>query len=458
MTRAGPAGVLISGKIHPGGNGGLCDWRFDLVLPAPATPTRPDLRSQGERHLALGIEQHRRGRAASAERLPDGKVRVERDGRSQAHGPISFRVAAGDNEQLRCPLGRVCLQGLDLVQNPLAVTASGAPEQHERRRPAEGGEINWFSGQVESFTVGAGSPISGFRAVAPLFGAAGLGILPLARANTAGAPRAIGDAILPSASISTAEGVPVAPKARPVANPWSRTTVDFNSIRRFCAISPFETTSSFGASSGGFSSQALRSGSIRLQNPHPGFQNSTRVGAPRKVVRSTGSPVRSGSTIGGAGSPTFVFGAWAPLFFCASARLFEAFGDDAARLRSSSSTLGAPRTTGEAILPSASTSTADGTPGTPKARRACITAEHHRRAETHLPVRLCGSARDNQQFRRACRRISLPRLELGQHRPAASLTRIPEQHEHRRALEGGQVDREHPLDRPASLAAPDRRP
>jgi hypothetical protein len=56
--------------------------------------------------------------------------------------------------------------------------------------------------------------------------------------RTAGAPTAILEATLPSASTSTADGVPLAPKARPTAKFWSRTTVELSSCSLLASSEP----------------------------------------------------------------------------------------------------------------------------------------------------------------------------------------------------------------------------
>src|SRR5215203_2432888 len=126
-----------------------------------------------------------------------------------------------------------------------------------------------------------------------------------ASSRTAGAPTAISEATLPCASTSTADGVPLAPKARPVAKFWSTTTVELRPCSLFASSVPAETTRTLGASSGGFCSHSLRSESICWQKPHPGFQNSTRVSSPLKLASSTVLPWRLGSFTSGASSPTF---------------------------------------------------------------------------------------------------------------------------------------------------------
>src|SRR5215210_6699049 len=126
-----------------------------------------------------------------------------------------------------------------------------------------------------------------------------------ASSRTAGDPTAISEATLPCASTSTADGVPLAPKARPTAKFWSRTTVELRPCSLFASSVPAETTSSLGASSGGFCSHSLRSESICWQKPHPGFQNTSRVCWPLKFfVSSTVLASRSGSFTSGAGSPS----------------------------------------------------------------------------------------------------------------------------------------------------------
>jgi len=71
-----------------------------------------------------------------------------------------------------------------------------------------------------------------------------------ASSMTAGAPTAISEATLPCASTSTAGGVPLAPKARPVAKFWSRTTVELRPCSLLASSEPAETTTRFGAPSG----------------------------------------------------------------------------------------------------------------------------------------------------------------------------------------------------------------
>src|ERR671920_1058049 len=124
-----------------------------------------------------------------------------------------------------------------------------------------------------------------------------------ARPRTAGAPTATSEAILPSASTSTADGVPEAPKARPAANCWSSTTLEESSISLLASSEPAEMNSSSGAASGLFSSHCFISGSICWQKPHPGFQKRTRVCWPLKSSSSTVVPSRSASFTSGAGSP-----------------------------------------------------------------------------------------------------------------------------------------------------------
>jgi hypothetical protein len=87
------------------------------------------------------------------------------------------------------------------------------------------------------------------------------GRLSPASSRTAGAPKVISEATLPCASTSTAHGVPEAPKARPTAKSWSRTTVELRPCSLFVSSVPAETTRSLGASSGGLSSHSLRSDS-----------------------------------------------------------------------------------------------------------------------------------------------------------------------------------------------------
>src|SRR5215207_4562602 len=126
-----------------------------------------------------------------------------------------------------------------------------------------------------------------------------------ASSRTAGAPTAISEATLPCASTSTADGVPLAPKARPTANCWSKSTGEARPISLFASSEPVETTSNLGASSAEFSSHSFSSGSICWQKSHPGFQKSTRVSSPLKSASSTVLPSRSGSLTSGASSPTF---------------------------------------------------------------------------------------------------------------------------------------------------------
>src|SRR5918993_2870866 len=102
------------------------------------------------------------------------------------------------------------------------------------------------------------------------------------RPNTSEVPTTSLEATLPSAPTRTAEGVPLAPNARPTSKPESITTGDDNPCSRFRSTSPEETTSRLGAFSGRSDSQALRLGSIRWQKPQPGFQKRTAVGCPRK--------------------------------------------------------------------------------------------------------------------------------------------------------------------------------
>src|SRR5215217_662749 len=125
-----------------------------------------------------------------------------------------------------------------------------------------------------------------------------------ASSSTAGAPTTTPEATLLSASTSTADGVPPAPNARPTTNCWSSTMGEFKPISLLASSVPAETTRSLGAPLGGFASHSLRSGSIFWQKPHPGFQKSTSVSLPLKSIRSTLLPARSGSSRGGAGSPT----------------------------------------------------------------------------------------------------------------------------------------------------------
>src|SRR5215217_5389524 len=94
---------------------------------------------------------------------------------------------------------------------------------------------------------------------------------------TAGAPTATSEATLPSASTSTAEGVPEAPKARPTANCWSNSTGEVRPISLFASSEPAETTSSLGAPSGAFASHSFRSGHLlaeaapRVPEEHQGL-------------------------------------------------------------------------------------------------------------------------------------------------------------------------------------------
>src|SRR5215207_6933302 len=113
-----------------------------------------------------------------------------------------------------------------------------------------------------------------------------------ASSRTAGDPTAISEATLPCASTSTADGVPLAPKARPTAKFWSRTTVELRPCSLLASSVPAETTRSLGASSGEFCSHSLRSESICWQKPHPGFQNSTRISSSLKLASSTVLPWR----------------------------------------------------------------------------------------------------------------------------------------------------------------------
>src|SRR2546421_4376597 len=127
-----------------------------------------------------------------------------------------------------------------------------------------------------------------------------------AKASTAGAPAANSEAILPSASTSTAMGVPVAPNLLPMLMPpASSNTTERSPIAWLDSTLSVETTSNWGASVGGLSSQALRSASIRWQKPQLGRQKSISVVLPRKSERLTVWPERSGRLKSGAGAPIF---------------------------------------------------------------------------------------------------------------------------------------------------------
>src|ERR671921_679404 len=120
-----------------------------------------------------------------------------------------------------------------------------------------------------------------------------------ASTTTPGAPTATPEATLPSASTSTADGVPDAPKDRPAANCWSSTTLEESFISLLASSEPAEMNSSSGAASGLFSSHCFISGSNCWQKPHPGFQKRTRVCWPLKSSSSTVVPSRSASFTSG---------------------------------------------------------------------------------------------------------------------------------------------------------------
>src|SRR5215218_4926384 len=91
---------------------------------------------------------------------------------------------------------------------------------------------------------------------------------------------------------------------------------------------------------------------------------------------------------------------------------------------------GAPTATCEAILPSASTSTADGVPRLPDDRRL----------QSHRPVGLDVALGDNEELRSAVWRVGLPRPEVVEHPDAVAAARIPEEEKRIRAAELGELD------------------
>src|SRR5712692_2200866 len=135
-------------------------------------------------------------------------------------------------------------------------------------------------------------------------------LLERASASTSGAPAATSEAILPSASTSTAIGVPWIPNLGPIVNPSSSKTGERSTSAWFASTPPVETTSSFGAPCGGSASHAFKSASICWQKPQPGFQKSTSVLLLRKSERLTVLPFRFGRVKAGAGSPTCALASW----------------------------------------------------------------------------------------------------------------------------------------------------
>src|SRR6266849_185031 len=109
----------------------------------------------------------------------------------------------------------------------------------------------------------------------------------------------------PSASTSTAIGVPLAPNRLLTLKLSSSTIGERKPSALLTSTVPVETTSNLGASLGGSASQAFRSSSIFWQKPQPGFQKRTSVFCPRKSARLTVLPLRSGKVKAGAGSPSF---------------------------------------------------------------------------------------------------------------------------------------------------------
>lgn len=134
----------------------------------------------------------------------------------------------------------------------------------------------------------------------PVFARSGL-----ASSRAAGALAATSEATWTSMSTSTADGVPVASKARRTSKFWSSIIGEKRSIASLASSVPTETTSSLGVPFGERVSYSFRLGSICWHKPYPGFQKSPKFSSPLKSARSTCVPVRSGSLRGGAGSPSF---------------------------------------------------------------------------------------------------------------------------------------------------------
>src|SRR5207302_8110184 len=97
-------------------------------------------------------------------------------------------------------------------------------------------------------------------------------------------PAVGGDAILPSLSISTADGVRFVPKSTPTSSSGSYRNCDLNLARSILisSSSPEGTNSSRGAPFGGSPSHLFMSSDIPLQNGHDGFQKSNSVSRPRR--------------------------------------------------------------------------------------------------------------------------------------------------------------------------------
>ena len=244
---------------------------------------------------------------------------------------------------------------------------------------------------------------------------------------TSGPPTERPEATLPSASIRMADGVPEAPNASPVRNPWSSRIVDSKPCSRFASAAPVEMSTSCGAPSGRSFSQLLISSTSRWQNPQPGFQKRSAVRPLRISSRFTSLPSRSGSCTFGAlpptGTPRGAAGASG-----SSSPAAEASSRFGASFLRSEITVGPPTARPEAILPSAPTSTADGVPLAPNARPT-LNPESRTTGEDNPSSRFRSTSpvETTRSLGASSRLVRLPGLEVVEHALAEAAARVPEQ-------------------------------